>query len=212
MTGSNTLKTRFLLAAGGLLAATPALAHHPLGGTTPASFVEGLLSGLGHPIVGVDHLAALVAVGLIAARFGRAFTLPAAWLAAMVAGVAIHLAAIDLPLGESLVALSVVALGVVAAIRPNLPLAAAAGLFAVAGLIHGHALAEMIIGAEPTPLAAYLAGLVVVQGAIMAAIALAAQRLWAGVTTAAPAQLRMAGAAVAAIGLVVLTVGLPDLI
>jgi urease accessory protein len=208
MTGPGSTKTRILLISAGVLAATPALAHHPLGGTTPATLMEGLLSGFGHPVIGMDHLAALLAVGLIAARFGRAFTLPGAWLLAMAAGVGLHLAAIDLPLGEALVALSVVALGVVAAVRPNLPLAAAASLFAVAGLIHGHALAEMIVGAETTPLAAYLAGLVAVQGAIMAGVSLAAQRLWAGVAQVAPAQLRMAGAAVAVVGAGFLGTGL----
>lgn len=209
MTGPGPTKTRILLLAlAGVLAATPALAHHPMGGTTPATLMEGLLSGFGHPVIGIDHLAALLAVGLIAARFGRAFALPAAWLVAMVAGVGLHLAAIDLPIAETLVALSVVALGVVAAVRPTLPLATAAGLFAVAGLIHGHVLAEMIVGAEATPLAAYLAGLVAVQGAIMAGVALLAQRLWAGVTQVAPAQLRMAGVAVAVVGTGFLVAGL----
>ncbi|MGJ3264756.1 MAG: HupE/UreJ family protein [Salinarimonas sp.] len=208
MTGPSTPTLRFLLVSAGLLAAAPALAHHPMGGATPSTFMEGLLSGFGHPVIGFDHLAALLAVGLIAARFGRAFSLPAAWLLAMVAGVGLHLAAVDLPLGEVLVALSVVGLGVVAALRPTLPLAAAASLFALAGLIHGHALAEMIIGAETTPLAAYLAGLVVVQGAIMAGVSLVAQRLWAGVTRAAPAQLRMAGVAVAVVGSGFLVTGL----
>lgn len=208
MTAPGPSKTRILLVLAGVLAATPALAHHPMGGATPSTFMEGLLSGVGHPIIGMDHLAALLAGGLIAARFGRAFTLPAAWLVAMVAGVGLHLAAVDLPLAETLVALSVVALGVVAAVRPTLPLAAAASLFAVAGLIHGHVLAEMIIGAETTPLAAYLAGLALVQGAVMAGVALAAQRLWAGVTLAAPAQLRMAGMAVAVVGSGFLVAGL----
>ncbi|MGP9819536.1 HupE/UreJ family protein [Salinarimonas sp. NSM] len=200
MTGRSTPKTRILLIAAGLLAATPALAHHPMGGTTPATFTEGLLSGFGHPIIGIDHLAALLAVGLISARFGRAFTLPAAWLLAMVAGVGIHAAAVDLPLGEALVSLSLVALGLVAALRPTLPLAAAATLFAIAGLIHGHVLAETIIGAETTPLAAYLGGLVVVQGAIMAGVSLAAQRIWAGIAATPPAAARLAGLAVALVG------------
>ena len=42
------------------LAADPALAHHMMGGRMPATFGEGLLSGLGHPIIGLDHFAALV--------------------------------------------------------------------------------------------------------------------------------------------------------
>ena len=55
-----------MLAAGVLLIAAnlPASAHHLMGGKTPTTFTDGILSGLGHPIIGVDHLAFLVAVGL----------------------------------------------------------------------------------------------------------------------------------------------------
>src|SRR5918998_2047207 len=99
-------KTFLALALGGLVAATPALAHHPMGGTTPATLSQGLLSGLGHPVIGLDHLAALVAVGLLASRFARGAWLPLAWLAAMALGVTVHLGRIDLPFGEVMVALS----------------------------------------------------------------------------------------------------------
>ncbi|MEM9273909.1 MAG: HupE/UreJ family protein [Cyanobacteria bacterium P01_F01_bin.143] len=44
----------------------PAQAHHPLGGGTPANFIEGLLSGFGHPIIGLDYFAFVIAFGLIA--------------------------------------------------------------------------------------------------------------------------------------------------
>ncbi|VEP17320.1 hypothetical protein H1P_590012 [Hyella patelloides LEGE 07179] len=49
-----------------LVMVQPTLAHHPFDGRTPASFVEGFLSGLGHPIVGLDHFAFVIAVGLLA--------------------------------------------------------------------------------------------------------------------------------------------------
>ena len=44
----------------------PALAHHPLDGRLPANLFEGLLSGFGHPVIGLDHLAFVLASGLIA--------------------------------------------------------------------------------------------------------------------------------------------------
>jgi len=50
-----------------VLSANKAFAHHIMGGRTPATFSEGMLSGLGHPIIGLDHFAAVVAVGCIAA-------------------------------------------------------------------------------------------------------------------------------------------------
>ncbi|HET9176699.1 MAG TPA: HupE/UreJ family protein, partial [Pseudolabrys sp.] len=43
--------------------ATNASAHHVMGGRMPATFMDGFLSGLGHPIIGIDHFAAVVAVG-----------------------------------------------------------------------------------------------------------------------------------------------------
>jgi urease accessory protein len=196
-------KTRLLaLTLAGLAAATPALAHHPMGGMTPETFSQGLLSGLGHPIIGLDHLAALVGVGLVASRFVRGLTLPAFWVVAMAAGVGLHLMSADLPYAEALVALSVVAIGLAATIRTTLPYAAIAALFVAGGAVHGYALGEAIIGAETTPLAAYLIGLVAVQTALTSGIALTA-RSFANGALAAPA-LRFAGLAVAVTGVAAL--------
>ena len=50
-----------------LLLAPSASAHHALGGAMPASWTQGLMSGLAHPILGIDHLAFVVGVGLLAA-------------------------------------------------------------------------------------------------------------------------------------------------
>ena len=44
-----------------IVAGVPAEAHHVMGGRMPSTFMEGLLSGLGHPVVGLDHLAFIVA-------------------------------------------------------------------------------------------------------------------------------------------------------
>jgi len=53
--------------------AEPAWAHHVMGGKLPQTFLQGLLSGFGHPVIGIDHLAAIVGVGILAAleRFGN---------------------------------------------------------------------------------------------------------------------------------------------
>jgi urease accessory protein len=194
-------KTRLLaLTLAGLAAATPALAHHPMGGMTPETFSQGLLSGLGHPVIGFDHLAALVGVGLVASRFARGLTLPAFWIVAMAAGVGLHLASFDLPYTEALVALSVVAIGLAATIRITLPYALIALLFAAGGAAHGYALGESIIGAETSPLAAYLIGLVAVQTALTTGIALAARFVMKGSLAAPAPQLRLAGLTVAITG------------
>jgi urease accessory protein len=204
-------KTLLAVALGGLVAATPALAHHPMGGATPATFVQGLLSGLGHPVIGLDHLAALVGIGLMSSRFARGLTLPAFWIVAMAAGVGLHLAGAGLPATEVLVALSVVAIGLAASVRTTLPYGAVALLFAAGGAMHGYALGETVVGAEAAPIVAYLAGLAAIQVALATGIAFAARRLSSGSFLAPALRLRVAGLAVAATGVAALALSLPDL-
>ena len=58
------------------LGATDASAHHVMGGRMPSTFAEGILSGIGHPKIGLDHFAAVVAVGCLAATGGGGGGLP----------------------------------------------------------------------------------------------------------------------------------------
>ena len=46
-----------------------AWAHHFMGGGLPQTFTQGLLSGLGHPVIGLDHAAFIVAAGFFLATF-----------------------------------------------------------------------------------------------------------------------------------------------
>ena len=69
--------------------AAPAWAHHVMGGELPQTFLQGLLSGLAHPVIGLDHLAAIVGVGILAALAGRGVGPVLAFSAAMIAGVEI---------------------------------------------------------------------------------------------------------------------------
>jgi urease accessory protein len=188
------------LAAVVFLAADPAFAHHLMGGRMPATFAEGLLSGLGHPVIGIDHFAAVVAVGCLAAAHRAGALLAIAFVVAMMTGVAIHLHAVTVPAAEMLVALSVIALGAILLRWPQIPLSAALGLFILVGLTHGYALGESIYGAEPTPLYAYLLGLAVIQSAV----ALGAMAVARAVARGGDAmKLRFIGAGIAGIGLAV---------
>ena len=100
------LRTLTLIATtlGSALAAAPALAHHPMGGATPSTLAQGLLSGIGHPIVGLDHLAFVIAVGIAAALLGSRFLLPLAFIGATILGTLVHLAAVGLPAVEAVIA------------------------------------------------------------------------------------------------------------
>lgn len=186
------------------LLALPAAAHHPRGGMTPQSFVDGLLSGLGHPILGLDHLAFLVAIGLATGLAGVPLAMPAAFVAASLFGVAFHVAAIDIPAVEALVAGSVAIAGVLLLRGQRTPALAWAILAALAGLVHGHAYGEAVVGAEATPILAYLLGLAVLQGAMVAGLAIVAGKTKEVARNQVP---RYAGLAVLAVGVVSLLTG-----
>ena len=156
--------------------ASPAFAHHVMGGKMPETFLQGLLSGLGHPVIGLDHFGAIVGVGILVAIAQRSVGLVLVFSVAMIAGVGVHLAKVDIPASELLVGLSTLAIGVLVFMRRSVGTSTVATLFAVAGLLHGYALGESIVGAETSPLIAYLLGLLVIQTLIgVAAYALAAR-------------------------------------
>ncbi|MEL6468868.1 MAG: HupE/UreJ family protein [Cyanobacteria bacterium J06623_4] len=151
----------------GLLSlARPALAHHPLGGRLPTTAFEGFLSGVGHPVIGLDHLAFVIAAGLLAATRPKGLWIPVTFVVASLLGTGLHLQLIDLPAPEAVISASVLAFGCVLAVGKRLSLGSVLGLGVIAGLFHGYAYGEAVFGAEPTPLVAYLVGFATVQMAI----------------------------------------------
>lgn len=117
------------------LAATPAAAHLP-----PGEY-GSFLAGVTHPLFGLDHVLAMIAVGLWAAQIGgRAlWQVPTAFVLAMLAGFGLALLGLPLPMVEPAILASIIVLGLVVAIalRPAAPWAMA--LVAVFALFHGHA-------------------------------------------------------------------------
>ena len=116
-----------------LLAATPAFAH--------PGHSSGLGAGLLHPVTGVDHLLAMLAVGVVTvASVGRrAWLAPAAFLGGMVLGGLAGMAGVPMPGAELLVVASVVVLGlVIAGAVEGQGRLLISGLV-LAGLAHGHA-------------------------------------------------------------------------
>lgn len=186
-----------------LLLPAAAQAHHPLGGATPESFLNGFLSGVGHPMIGVDHFAFVVAAGIASAFLATRFLAPALFVIATIAGCLMTATlGITLPLTEMVIAASVLGIGAVVMSNAKLPDGVLTGAFGLVGLFHGSAYAGAIIGAETTPLLAYLIGFAVVQGAILLA-ARQITRWLADVSTeafAVPLQSRLAGAMVAGVG------------
>jgi urease accessory protein len=196
-------KTVATAIAAATLAATPALAHHPLEGAPMETLAQGLLSGVGHPILGFDHLFFVAAMG-IAALFTAARRMgPAAYVVAMVLGCGAAYAGLALPAVEIVIVASLLAIGGLLASGRTLSTTTTLALFAGFGLFHGAAFAGSIVGQEGgvggAVLSGYLAGLVVAQYLV----ALGAQLLAARVlraTEAAAVNARLVGAAVAGVG------------
>lgn len=128
---------RTALAAGLALAPTAALAHVGVGVHDHA----GLAAGFLHPVSGLDHVAAMVAVGLWAATLGgRAMlAVPAAFVGVLSLGAVLGVAGVALPAVEPMIAASVVVLGLLTAFAVRVPAAAAAALVGFLGLFHGYA-------------------------------------------------------------------------
>ncbi len=146
-----------------LTLAAPALAHHGMDNRLPTNLWEGFISGLAHPIIGLDHLAFLVIIGWLAATQRQAWILPLSFTLATLAGTGLHLSSLTLPVPELFVAGSVLLFGLLLAIGRQLSPVATVWLAAAAGLFHGYAYAEAIIGAETTLLVAYVLGFTVIQ-------------------------------------------------
>ncbi len=120
-----------------LLLAAPAAAFAHTGLGQPS----GAIDGLTHPLGGIDHLLAMVAVGLWAAMAGGAArsAYPAAFLGGMLAGGALGLSGVVLPAIEPMILASVIVIGGLAAVAARAPIAVACAGLALFGAAHGGA-------------------------------------------------------------------------
>jgi urease accessory protein len=126
--------TRFLTAIFLLAASGAAFAH-------PGHGVSGFAAGLMHPFTGLDHLLAMVAVGLWAAQGGKrkVWLLPATFMTTLVLGAGIAMQWQSLPMVETGIAVSVLALGLLVSLSMQLPAMLSVAIIALFGLLHGYA-------------------------------------------------------------------------
>ncbi len=175
--------------------AGPSLAHTGVGA------VHGFEAGLLHPLLGIDHVLAMVAVGLWAGLTGGRARLayPLAFVGMMVLAGLWGMSGADLPGVEIGIAVSVVVLGLAIAVRATPPLAAGAAACAIFAIFHGHAHgAELPDGAS---------GMSYAIGFVLATVALhgAGLGLAGLVATRAPLVARIAGGGLALAGVAILT-------
>ena len=189
------------LAAVAAVVATPAFAHHPLAGAEMTTFTHGVLSGIGHPILGFDHMFFVIAVGIVAAVIGRLSTAPLAYIAGMLGGIALITNGVALPYIEFVIAGSLIILGGLLASGRSMSVPLSMALFVGAGLFHGWAFGQTITGQEAgmsaSVLVGYLLGLAAIQYVLSVAAGWLSTR---GIESAADIKPRLAGAVVAGVG------------
>lgn len=178
-----------------LMLSSPAMAH-----ITNASS-GGFAGGFGHPFSGLDHILAMVAVGLWAAQLGRPayWVLPLTFPLLMAVGASLGIAGLSLPLVEVGITTSVIVLGVMVALSLKPSLAVSMALIGLFAVVHGHG--------HGTELPQAASPLMYGAGFLVATAVLHAIGLVIGGTSRGPFArlgLRTAGAAIAAIGLILL--------
>lgn len=194
---------RLLAITAASLTASPAFAHHALGGAPMTTATDGFVSGLAHPVLGFDHLFFIAAMGIAASFTAARLTAPLAYVAAMLAGCALTYAGLPIPLVESMIVVSLLALGGAVLSGQTLSLPVALIAFAAFGLFHGAAFGGVIAGQEGAAgaqvLLPYLLGL----GLVQYAVALGAGWVTRGVlgaTEASAVNARLLGAMTAGVG------------
>jgi urease accessory protein len=182
-------------------ALAPAVAFAHAGHGEHSGFIHGFM----HPIAGLDHILAMVTVGILAYQIGgRALWLvPTTFLAIMAAGGMLGVAGVSFYFVEPGIAASVVVLGIIVALAVKPPVALAMALVAVFAVFHGyaHGIEAPLDGST----AAFGAGFLVAT-ALLHAFGVAFGML-VGRIAASQGQIgyRLAGSAVAVAGLVILS-------
>ncbi len=187
-------KLQIALASALLISATPALAH-----TGPLA-QNSLLAGFAHPLTGLDHLLAMLAVGIWAAmqKGKQQLAVPAVFLTLLLAGFITAVNGVQLPLVEGTIASSVLVMGLLIAGMARLPAALSLPLIGLFALSHGFAHGSELGAASALTFAA---------GFIASSLTLhlAGGTLSARLLSKVPTLTRIAGAAMALTGAGLLT-------
>jgi urease accessory protein len=190
----------FALTAVLALIAGPALAHTGVGS------VSGISAGFGHPIGGLDHVLAMIAVGILAAQLGgrSMWLVPAAFVGMMLVGGMLGVANVAVPFVEQGIIGSVIILGAVIAVGRRMPMAVAMSLVGALAIFHGHAHgAEMPMDASGLEYGIGFAVATTVLHAIGVGLGIGVQKTGEKL---APIAVRISGGAIAAAGLAFFTV------
>ena len=174
---------------------------------------EGFIWGLADPVIGLNCLVGIVAIGLLSSVFVRGGAIAGCFIFATVLGIVIHLLQLNLPGAEiampwagAAIAFSTIVFGTMLMMPNQLNLMVLALVSISAGLFQGYADAESIIGAEMIPLVAYILGIALT----LFAVAMSAREIGVAmgmgkINRISPWKISIAGFALCAIGIVFLS-------
>ena len=167
------IKTFLKLSTAALVMSAPTWAQAHSGHVATA--FSGLLDGLVHPFTGLDHLAAMLAVGMWSAIAVRpVWMAPLAFVVMLTLGAVLGLAGVQVPAVEPMIAASVLVIGLLMARRQDMSWTAAAALAGVFAVFHGAAHGSELSAAQAWPA---LAGMVTGSALLHAAGVLIGQRM-----------------------------------
>ncbi|MCC5642018.1 HupE/UreJ family protein [Nostoc sp. CHAB 5824] len=167
---------------------------------------EGFIWGLADPVINLDCLIGIVAIGLLSSVFVRGAAIAGCFVLASILGIVIHIFQLNLPGIEIAIAIYTIVFGTML-MMPNQPNFIVLALVGVsAGLFQGYADAESIIGAGMMPLIAYIIGMTLT----LFAVAMSAREIGSAmgmgeINRILPWKISIAGFAFCAIGIVFLS-------
>lgn len=164
----------------------------------PGGEAHSFLAGAAHPLGGLDHLLAMLAVGLLAGYSGGTMRwwLPASFVAAMAIGAGLGVTGVDLPFIEVGIAFSLIAFGAALVLKHSLRAPLLIALTAGFALFHGHAHGTEM-GVDLSAMS-YAVGFLLVTATLhVIGVLLTTKRLLPQATL-----LKWSGSAIAAVGIV----------
>jgi urease accessory protein len=166
---------------------------------------EGFLWGLADPVIALDCLVGIVAIGLLSSMFVRGAAIAGCFVLAAILGIVIHLFQLNFPGIEIAIAISTIVFSTML-MMPNQPNFVVLALMGIsAGLFQGYTVADSIIGAEMMPLIAYIVGMTLT----LFVVAMSAREIGGAmgmgeINRTLPWKISIAGFAFCAIGIVFL--------
>ncbi|MEH2163898.1 MAG: HupE/UreJ family protein [Nostoc sp.] len=167
---------------------------------------EGFIWGLADPVIGLNCLVGIIAIGLLSSMFVRGAAIAGCFVLAAILGIVIHIFKLNFPGAEIAIAISTIVFSTML-MMPNQPNFVVLALMGIsAGLFQGYTVAESIIGAGMLPLVAYILGMTLT----LFAVAMSAREIGGAmgmgeINQTLPWKITIAGFAFCAIGIVFLS-------